>query len=172
MKMDKIIEELLDDDALDPKKLFNEEEYSTLIIGREGFNKKQNNSADLLEALLDKNITRQESEEIFSKLKETNSQKLMVEAIKQAERETEKTIITAACWECGLDFTDYFLDFVSLATSDNFQLALEALSVVESSEGILNEATLTKALEIAQSAEVHNHDLLDDLINNIKSRIA
>lgn len=39
MKMDKIIEELLDDDALDPKKLFNEEEYSTLIIGREGFNK-------------------------------------------------------------------------------------------------------------------------------------
>ena len=170
--MDKIIEELLDDDALDPKKLFNEEEYSTLIIGREGFNKKQNNTADFLEALLDKGITRQESEEIFLKLKETNSQKVMVDAITTAKRIEEKTILTAACWECGLDFTEYFLVFVELATHDNFQLALEALSVIESSEGLLDEATLTKALQIASEAKGGNEDLIHDLVENIKLRIA
>jgi hypothetical protein len=64
-----IIKELLDEDAFDPKKLFDEEEYSTLIIAREGFSKKDNTAADLLEGLLEKGITRQESEAIFLKLK-------------------------------------------------------------------------------------------------------
>ena len=57
--MSDIIKELLDEDAFDPKKLFNEEEYSTLIIAREGFSKKENNAADLIESLLEKEITRQ-----------------------------------------------------------------------------------------------------------------
>ena len=70
--MSDIIKELLDEDAFDPKKLFDEEEYSTLIIAREGFSKKDNTAADLLEGLLEKGITRQESEAIFLKLKESN----------------------------------------------------------------------------------------------------
>jgi hypothetical protein len=165
-------EELLDEDAFDPEKLFNEEEYSTLVIGRDGFTKKENTTADLLEALMDKNISRKESEEIFSRLKETNSQKVMIDALNSAQRTSEKTILAAACWECGLDFTPYFLDFVKLATHNDFQLALEALSVVESTEGVLNEETLTNAIQIAQSAKSQNPDLVEDLIKNIKSRIA
>ncbi len=166
------VDELLDEDAFDPQKLFNEEEYSTLIIGREGFNKKENNSADLIEGLLEKNISREESEIIFSKLKETNSQKMMMDALSKAQRVSEKTIIAAACWECGLDFSPYFLDFVKLATHDDFQLALEALSVVESIEAVFDEKTLTEALQIAQSGKKSDENLTQDLIENIKSRIA
>ena len=88
-----IIKELLDEDAFDPQKLFDEEEYSTLIIAREGFSKKDNTAADLLEGLLEKGITRQESEAIFLKLKESNSVELMVDAIKKAERIDEKIIL-------------------------------------------------------------------------------
>ena len=73
-----IVNELLDDDAFDPKKLFNQDEYSTLLIKREGFSKSQNSTADLLEGLLKQNITRSESEIIFSKLKEVNAGKLIL----------------------------------------------------------------------------------------------
>src|SRR6478735_9693504 len=154
-------EELLDEEAFDPKKLFNEEEYSTLIIGREGLSKKENTTADLLEALLEPNITRQESEEIFLKLKEANAQKMMVDAISAAEKTSEKTILAAACWESGLDFSDYFMDFVDLTLHNDFQLALEALSVIESSEGVQTEQTLTKALALAESSESKNPDLVN-----------
>ncbi|MBA3683569.1 MAG: hypothetical protein H0W73_20745 [Bacteroidetes bacterium] len=167
-----IVKELLDDDAFDPKKLFNEEEYSTLIIKREGFNKKENNTADLLESLLEKEITRQESEEIFLKLKETNSIEIMVDAIKKAQRTEEKTILAAACWESCLDFSKYFLFFTELTCSDNFLLSMEALTVVEYIEGTIDESTLTKALEIAQNTKSKNKELIEDLITNIKSRIA
>ena len=166
-----IINELLDEDAFDPKKLFNEQEYSTLIIDRGGFNKKQNNEADLLEALLEPNVTRTESEEIFSKLKETNAQPLMVNGIKSAQRIEEKTILTAACWECGLDFSKDFLFFVELACDDDFKLAMEALTVVENCDGVIDEPTLTKALEITQQAKSKNTELISALMDVIKQRI-
>lgn len=169
---DDIVKELLDEDAFDPKKLFNEEEYSTLIIKREGFNKKENSTADLLEALLDKEITRQESEEIFLKLKESNSVDIMVDAIKKAQRIEEKTVLAAACWESCLDFTNHFLFFTELACSDNLLLSLEGLTVVENCEGTIDENTLAKALEIAQNTKSKNQELVNDLIANIKSRIA
>lgn len=170
--MSDIIKELLDEDAFDPKKLFDEEEYSTLIIAREGFSKKDNTAADLLEGLLEKGITRQESEAIFLKLKESNSVELMVDVIKKAERIDEKTILAAACWESCLDFTKHFLFFTEIACSDNLLLALEGLTVVENTEGTIDEDTLTKALVIAQNSKSKNKELVKDLITNIKLRVA
>ena len=168
--MSDIIKELLDEDAFDPKKLFDEEEYSTLIIAREGFSKKDNTAADLLEGLLEKGITRQESEAIFLKLKESNSVELMVDAIKKAERVDEKTILAAACWESCLDFSKHFLFFSEIACSDNLLLALEGLTVVENTEGTIDEDTLTKALVIAQGSKSKNKELVAALIENIKQR--
>ena len=168
--MSDIIKELLDEDAFDPKKLFNEEEYSTLIIAREGFSKKENNAADLIESLLEKEITRQESEAIFLKLKESNSVDVMVNAIKKADRIEEKTILAAACWESCLDFSNHFIFFTELACNDNLLLALEGLTVVENTEGTIDEDTLTKALVIAQSSKSKNKELVVALIENIKQR--
>lgn len=166
------VDELLDEEAFDPKKLFNEEEYSTLVVKRDGFSKKENSTADLINSLLEKENTREEDEEIFLKLKAANSQKIILSAIQETNRLSDKIKLVAACWECGLDFTEYFTEFVTLATHPDFQLALEALSVVESTEGTIDESTLTKALQIAESAGKENPDLIHDLVENIKSRIA
>ena len=163
------IKELLDDDAFDPEKLFNEEEYSTLIINREGFDKKQNTTADLLEALLDKDISRPESEAIFLKLKEMNAQALLVNAIRSAQRTNEKAILAAACWESGLDFTKDILFFVELACSEDFRLAMEALTVVEQCDGPVDAAVISRAMSIAGKA-TGNAELITDLKEIIRSK--
>lgn len=172
--VDDVVNELLDDDAFDPKKLFDEKQYSTLIIDREGFNKKQNDSADLLESLLDPKITRQESEAVFSRLKELNAQKLMVDGIKTASRVEEKIKLTAACWETGLDFSNDVLFFVELACHPDFTLAMEALTVVENlePESPLTHETLTVALNIVTASKSANKELMNDLVETIKSRIS
>lgn len=165
------IKELLDEDAFDPKKLFNEEEYSTLIISREGFSKKENSAADLIESLLDKDRTRQEAEEIFTKLKESNAGEMLVKAIKDARRENEKAILTAACWESGLDMSGHFLFFTELATSANFSLAMEAITVLENCEEPLTQETLKEALGLAENAGNKNKSLTADLVDLIRSRM-
>lgn len=164
-----IIDELLDDGALDPKKLFDENEFSTLIVNREGFSKKQNGTADLVQALLSKKNTRQENEEIFSALKTANAQKLLVDTLQSAKKTADKITLTAACWESGLDFSPYYWVFVELACSDDFTLALEALTVVEHCEGPFEETKLKEALTIAQHTPSRHTTLIGDLISFIKS---
>jgi hypothetical protein len=94
----------------------------------------------------------------------------MVDAIKKAERIDEKIILAAACWESCLDFTKHFLFFTEIACSDNLLLALEGLTVVENTEGTIDEDTLTKALVIAQGSKSKNKELVAALIENIKQR--
>jgi hypothetical protein len=166
------VKELLDDESLDPKKFFDEKEYVTLLIGREGFNKNQNDSADLIERLLEKNISRAETEEIFIKLKHLNANKLLIDTLKSAKTDRDKAKLCVACWESGLDFTSHFLFFTELACSKDFALAMEALTVVESIEGIILESDLTKGIEIAQNSKSKNASIVEFLIGNIKQRIA
>lgn len=166
------IKELLDDDNLDPKKFFDEKEYSTLYINREGFSKKDNETADLVEALLDKTITRQEQEEIFSKLKEKKAGPLLLEAIKNTKRANEKAKLIAACWESGIDFTGEILFFTELGCNEDFSIAMEALTVVENLEGPVSEATLAKAIEIVQNCSSINTSITEDLIVSLKQRVA
>lgn len=165
-------DELVNEEAFSQDKLFDDSQFSTLIVNREGFNKRENSTADLIESLLEKGNTRQEDEQIFAKLKEAGAGPMLVNAISAAKRTEEKIKLTAACWESGLDFTPFFLDFVALTMDKDFQLALEALSVVESIEGQLDETTLTKALQITESVHSPNTELVNDLISTIKSRIA
>ncbi|MCE3260565.1 MAG: hypothetical protein K0S12_2206 [Bacteroidetes bacterium] len=165
------IDELLDDEPIDPKKFFDEKEYSTLIIGREGFTKKQNDAADLIETLLGQDVTRKETEEVFSKLKDLNAQSLLIKSIQESTSKKNKALLCAACWESGLDFTANFLFFVDLACSDDFALAMEALTVVENIEGTIAESELTTALEKVQNADTPNAAILEDLSQTIKSRI-
>lgn len=164
------VKELLDEDAFDPKKLFDEKNYSTLIINRDGFSKKENNTADLLEHLLEPGITRSETEEIFLQLKEAKAADMLVSAIKKAERPGERALLTCACWETGLDFTGHLLFFVELACSDDFKLAMEALTVVENCEGKVNDEVLAEALNIVGQSKTKHEELLNILKNNIKHR--
>ncbi len=165
------VKELLDDENPDPKKFFDDTEYSTLLIGREGFNKNQNDSADLIETLLAKDTTRKEAEAIFLKLKSLKATKLLIETIKSAKTERDKAKLCAACWESGLDFTANFLFFTELGCSNDFALAMEALTVVESIEGIILQSELTKGLEIIQNCKSKNVSILEFLTNNIKARL-
>lgn len=166
------VDELLDEEALDPKKLFDEKEYVTLIIDREGFTKKQNDNADLVMTLLEKELDRKEQEEIYTQLKEVNARKILIEAIGNVKKDSDKAKLCAACWESGIDFSEDFIFFTELACSNDFLLSMEALTVVDNIEGKIDEKTLTAALEIAQNTKSKNTHNINDLIENIKLRIS
>ena len=162
------IKELLDEDAFDPKKLFNEEEYSTLILDREGFTKKENQSADLILQLLDKEVTREEAEAVFSRLKELNATQLLLQSINEAKRPSEKTKLVAACWETGLDFSKDFLFFTTLICQPDFELAVEALTVAENTETISPEQ-MDEALHLLNTSKEGSAELKKALIEHLTS---
>ena len=62
--------------------------------------------------------------------------------------------------------------FVELACSNDFMLSMEAYTVVEYCENIIDEDTLTKALLITKNAKSTHAAILEDLKNNITLRIS
>jgi hypothetical protein len=166
------ITELLDDDTFDPEKLFNEKNFRTLVIDRNGFSKKENNTADIVSELLDKNITRQESEEIFARLKEMKAQAILIQSINAAEDAEDQAKLVAACWESGLDFSDHFQFFVSLANSRDYRIAMEALTVVENCEGKIPEKILRDCIDSVNVNNSGTTSITAELLNHLKKRLA
>jgi hypothetical protein len=164
--------DFLEEENNDPKKYFNEKEYSTIIVNREGFSKKQNATADLVNKLLEKELSREENENIFKQLKSGNAQAMLVEAIQNVKKNDDKARLCAACWESGLDFTPWFLFFAELSCNEDFLLAMEALTVTENIPGKITEEELKKALIKAGELKSRNKDIIADLEDNIRSRMA
>lgn len=133
---------------IDPKKLFDENEYATLVIGTEGMNKKDTNSADYLSIIVSPNRTREEKDEALIHLKENNAQTFMLSAITKTKNLERKALLIAACWETGLDFSKDYLFFIDLICSDDFHVSFEAFTVIEEMEAEISHDTLNKALGI------------------------
>lgn len=157
------MKELLNEEEFDPKKLFDKNEYNTLIIGREGFTKGENAIADVLESLFEKDVTRAMREAIFAQLKEMNAVDMLVNTIKETKDPEQQAILTEACWESGLDFKDHYLFFVTLACSDHFHLAHEAITVLEYNETRPGDDVIQSALQILNNAKSSQTVLIEEL---------
>lgn len=157
------MKELLNEEEFDPKKLFDKKEYNTLIIGREGFSKGENDIADVLESLFEKDLTREMREDLFARLKEMNATDMLVSTIQATQDWDQRALLTEACWESGLDFKNHYLFFVDLACTDHFLLAHEAITVLEYNETRPSPEILKTALAMANASKSSQQVLLDEL---------
>ena len=158
------------EEAFDPSELFDASKYNTLIIGREGFNARQNELADLLLQLLQPNTTRARSEEIFTELRKNKAQDLLVQAIRNAPSDHDRKLLAAACWESGLDFSKHFAFFAALVCGDDLAVAVEALTVIQEMQEDISREDLKRTLSGISSGEPANA-MVPELRNFIHLRL-
>ncbi len=132
---------------IDPEKLFDEKEYSTIIIGSEGMSKKDTHNADYVTALVSNNSTREEKDEALKVLKENNAQSFILNAIAKTKNLKQKALLVAACWETGLDFSKDYAVFIDLIGHEDFTVSFEAFTVIQEMETEIDQDTLKRALE-------------------------
>ncbi len=165
------MKDLLENEDFDPKKLFDEKEYSTLIIGRDGFSKSDNDLADLIESLVEKDIARARSEEIFLQLKEKNALEMLVETIKNKNNAYHLAKLIASIWESGLDASSHFLFFAELVNHTDYAVAMEALTVLEYSDSEIESSILETAKGLHAKSKIINPDLYKDYLGFIDNKI-
>lgn len=151
---------------------FDEKKYRTIIVGKQGIK----NSDDLIEAiesLADNKLTADEREEALKHLKASNPRQALLKAIDEATSDEKRARLIAACWEIDMDCTKDFLFFVKLACSDDFNVALEALTVIENIENEISDKELEEAQKIVTAKikqKTENIDLQVDLLQIIKDK--
>src|ERR1044072_4303994 len=80
---------------------------------------------------------REIKDEVLKVLKEGESQDLLMEIIGMKEYVNPRRILLAACWESGLDFSEYLEKFIALLSekSTDTPSALEIVTIIEEMPG-------------------------------------
>ena len=156
---------------INPEKLFDENEYSTLVLGSENTLKKDTNSIHAIETVMSKSSTREEKDEALIQLKENKAQGVLVNSIEQVKKAEQKRLLIAACWETGLDFGNYFQTFIEHTAHTDYTIALEALTVMQEIEADIDLARLQKALVFLTSIK-NPSVIITDAIALVEGRIA
>ena len=167
---DELPEELKGDilPEINPEKLFDENEYSTILIGKEGISKKDANNSELLTILISKKSTREDKDEALRELKDNNSQAFLINAITNTKNIEQKTSLIASCWETGLDFSNYFTFFIDLICDKEFLIAFESFTVIQEMNAVINPDLLNSSLNKLKEC-VHKNAIVNEAIQYIET---
>lgn len=155
-------------------KLFDSEQYNTMIISNEGE----------LEGGFDKFFeftTKRENSEFKEDALAIFKQEVSIDAIfdylSVETDEKKRTLILCAVWEAGLDATKHISNWVDIAIKGSFEECIEVLSIIENIEITLDtkeiEATQQK-LNTAKKLDENTEkagllDALEEALNFLKT---
>jgi len=167
---DELPEELKGDIVPDinPEKLFDEKEYSTILIGKEGFSKKDTDNADYISVLVSKKSSREDKDAALKRLKENNAQTFIINAINNIKNTEQKASLIAACWETGLDFSGNFTFFIDLICHKEFIVAFEAFTVIQEMNVLIDIEILKSSIKKLNECSSPN-STVNDAIQYLES---
>ncbi|HXB40267.1 MAG TPA: hypothetical protein VNZ49_06970 [Bacteroidia bacterium] len=146
---------------------FNETEFNTIIVGKEGGESPLNddNFVKTLLNLLDSGNT-EDKDSALDLLKKENAVIYLIEAIKAMQNNDKKAVLLAACWETGLSFKGHHDFFIEHALHVNPLISLEAITVLDSNLPDIPKEETQALIDKLAAAIAKNHDnsaLLEDL---------
>lgn len=74
--------------------------------------------------------------ELLNDLKQQKAAPLLIKTIEDPEYATVKKELIISCWQSGLDFSDRLSFFADLVVDNDFDIAFEAFTVIDSMENI------------------------------------
>lgn len=114
----------------------------------------------LLFQLLSSNTETQISEAIcklLGRVKDKNTIPVFISALENEKYKNARKEIVSACWQNGLDFSDYIEKFIDLIIAEDWEIAFEAFTVVDNLNNTPSDDTL-KDINIKISAALDNND--------------
>jgi len=133
----------------------NEEVLSTIEYIKEKGN------TELLNALLkliqktNNREIEQKAKDIFFNLKNTKSVQIIMSAIQDDEYADIRNFLCSACWNNGLDYSNYLPVFVKLYIEEPFETAFEAFTIVENFHQKPEKKIIEEQIELLKSSNLN-----------------
>ena len=159
---------------IDPKKLFDKENYSTIIVGKEEEAVSATDKINTVIELLSSKETKDLKHDTLKILKEANGLDLLLKAISKTKNQLVKQYLVAACWEADLDCSQHLSYFVDLALNNDFNVTMEATTVIQEMQAPFDAEELKKNIaKIEEGMKTYAKEdkgaLLDQLLNILQT---
>ncbi len=112
---------------------------------------------------------------IFFGLKDNKAAEFMVWALQNEKYAHLRPFLSSACWNNGLDYSDYLPVFVQLFLNEQFEVAFDAFTVVENLTGFPENSVIEEQIEVLKQAagtiaEEKKH-LLTEFVNLLQNML-
>ena len=101
-------------------------------------------------------------------LKEKDAAPILAAAVGNPDYTEILTILVAACWQNGLDYSGHIDTFVDVISDASYEAAIEAFTVIEDSIGELEQGERDRLLsmlnERMEDADTQRRPLLGELV--------
>lgn len=104
---------------------------------------------------------------LLSDLKDIDVIPELVNAIQNKKYGNELRELTAICWENGLDFSQYLGIFVDLVIEEEFEVALEAFTVIENMAGVISDSDKQTQIEKIEKAMDRVDEMKKNFLNDL-----
>lgn len=136
-------------------KLFDPKAYNTVYINQEDENKVRTEQMEILIELLCDERYKDGREQVFKFLKkEPKAVELLIRAIREATGDKKRLV--AVCWEGNIDCHEYASFFTDIVIKDEFEIALEAFTVLEQITGEVPAEQIKSLTERVKAAYSQN----------------
>lgn len=113
-----------------------------------------------------KGVTPEVDEEIttfLGDIKSSTSSKYIMEVLTDKKYNTIHQSLLTTIWNSKVDYSEYLIEFVSLAVQSDFMVAFECLTIIENMKGPFKEHHLLDAeIILREYAEKQQHESIDD----------
>ncbi len=99
---------------------------------------------DLLNANPAKEIT-DEINKLLSTVKDKKTTESFIEAVTDKKYQPIRKLVLTACWQNGLDFSNYLPVFVDVIINDDWENAFEAFTIIDNFEFLPEQKIVKKA---------------------------
>ncbi len=109
---------------------------------------------------------------ILENLREQDCAPVMIKAIEDPEYEDILTILVSSAWKNSLNFEDYIEVFTDIFIKSEFQLAFDALTVIDNFEKVDSQKADVSIIKLSNAIEESKEDkipLIQELISIIKN---
>ncbi len=89
---------------------------------------------------------------ILNNLKYKDAAKVLADAIRDPGYVSIRKKLISACWQNGLDYSEFFSDFVNLIINEKWEIGFEALTVIENMKVNPSQDTINKETVIINNA--------------------
>ncbi|MGQ8338887.1 HEAT repeat domain-containing protein [Sunxiuqinia sp. A32] len=107
---------------------------------------------------------------LLAEIKQRDAIPMLIEAIQNDKYKNEQNLLVAACWENGMDYSNYLPLFIDLLIEKDFMTAFEAYTVIMNMSGKISQAIAdkeTKKINVALADAGEKEQLLTDILDFI-----
>lgn len=147
-------------------KKLQSKQKQTLIDGIQQF-KEKGKTEELIEIIILLNTTTDEeirrlSGNLLFDIKKQDAAPVLVNAIENITFKNIRKTLVSACWESGLDFSEYLPVFSELVRNSDFETSIEAFTVIEN-------CISSAKIEVIEKEIIATKSILNSMPDEIKS---